>query len=167
MTLGHHLSSLLGSQCPPSKSISASMSASVSVSFLVLARWGKGPSAQGAGVSSLRQQGVKPRRAQSQQPLDTQPHSRTHSGLSQERPMTYMEKWVLRDIYTGAQFNTQLSPETQGCQTEGHTQILRDQAHTNGQNSGTHQNCRRHTPGHFSRGKFRAMGKQTHKHAHA
>lgn len=69
MTLGFHLSSLLGS-VSPSVSVSASMSASVSVSFLVLARWGEGPSAQGAGVDSLRQQGVKPRRAKSQQPLD-------------------------------------------------------------------------------------------------
>lgn len=74
---------------------------------------------------------MKPRRAQSQQPLDTQPHSRTHWGRSQERTMTYMERWVLRDINTGAQFNTLLSPETQGCQTEGHMQIPRGHEHTN------------------------------------
>ena len=48
MTLGHHLSSLLGSLCPLSKSVSASVSDSVSVSFLVLARWGEGVQCSGS-----------------------------------------------------------------------------------------------------------------------
>lgn len=47
MTLGHHLSKLLG--CVPLQvSVSASMSASVSVSFLVLARWEEGAQCSGS-----------------------------------------------------------------------------------------------------------------------
>lgn len=65
MTLGLHLSSLLGSVSP---SMSLSLPPCLPLSFLVLARWGEGPSTQRAGVGSLRQQGVKPERARSQEP---------------------------------------------------------------------------------------------------
>lgn len=74
MTLGLHLSSLLGSVSP---SMSLSLPPCLPLSFLVLARWGEGPSTQRAGVGSLRQQGVKPRRAKSQQPW-TRAHSKIH-----------------------------------------------------------------------------------------
>lgn len=75
MTLGLHLSSLLGSV---SLSMSLSLPLCLPLSFLVLARRGEGPSTQRAGVGSLRQQGVKPRRAKSQQPW-TGAHSKIHT----------------------------------------------------------------------------------------
>lgn len=72
MTVGGHLSSQLGSLCTlPSLSASPSCLSLSPCPSLSLPGGGRGPSAQGAGVGSLRQQGVKPRRALSQQPLDT------------------------------------------------------------------------------------------------
>lgn len=85
MTLGLHLSSLLGSVFP---SVSLSLPPCLPLSFLVLARWGEGPSTQRAGVGSLRQQGAKPRRAKSQQPLDTSTLQGTYSECSREHTMT-------------------------------------------------------------------------------
>lgn len=78
----------------------------------------------------LRQQGVKLRRAQSQQPLDTQPHSRTHSALTETH--NDMKRWVLGDIHRDIHTiqHAAVSRNTQGCQTQGHRQIPRDQAHT-------------------------------------
>lgn len=74
---------------------------------------GGGPSAQGAGVGSLRQQGVKPRRAKSQQPLDTQPHSRrrgaltgTHSAMRGERG-----SWGHLQGHTRTKVHTQPHPK--------------------------------------------------------
>lgn len=57
--------------------MSLSLPPCLPLSFLVLARWGEGPSTQRAGVGSLRQQGVKPRRARSQQPWP-RAHSKIH-----------------------------------------------------------------------------------------
>lgn len=80
----------------------------------------------------LRQQGVKLRRAQSQQPLDTATLQDTHSGHSQERIMTWRVGFLgIHREYTqiDTQCNMQLCPETHK-DAAGHVQIPRDHAYT-------------------------------------
>lgn len=65
--------------------------------------------------------------------------------------MTYMERGVLRDIHTGAQFNTQLKPRNTRMPDRGsHADTRRSCTHklTNTY-SGTHQNSRKHKRGIF------------------
>lgn len=74
--------------------------------------------------------------------------------------MPYMERWVLRDIHTGAQFNTHLSLETQECQTGSHADTKGSHTHTH-----TGKYLFRHTPkqsqvhlGHFFQRKTQSHG---------
>lgn len=100
MTLGHHLSSLLGSLCPlPSLSVSASMSASVSVSFLVLARWEEGAQCSGSRCQLTQAAGSEVEKGtEPGAPGHTATLQDTYSGSSQEHTVSYMERWVLGDI---------------------------------------------------------------------
>lgn len=109
----------------------------------------------------LRQQGVKLRRAQSQQPLDTATPQDTHSGHSQEH--NDVERWVLRDspgIHTDryALPHAAVPRSTQGCR--GSQKIPRDHAHTH---TKTYSSRYRHPWAYIQR-KPRAMGMQTEAH---
>lgn len=85
----------------PSKSLCLSfMSVSVSVSFLVLARWGKGAQCSGSrcrlpqAAGSEAKEGTEPAA-----PGHIDTLQETHSGRSQKHTMTYMERWALGDIH--------------------------------------------------------------------
>ena len=92
MALGHHLCSLLGSLCPL-PSLSVSMSASVSVSFLVLARWEEGAQCSGSRCWLIQAAGSEVEKGtEPGAPGHTVTLQDTNSGHLQEHTMTYMEK---------------------------------------------------------------------------
>ena len=126
----------------------------------------RGPSAQGAGVGSFRQQGVKLRRAQSQELLDTQPHSRTQTQGAYRN--TQQHTWRSRFWRT----YTQVHNSTHSC-APPHTRMPNTEGHVQRNHTYTMTNTHLGTPGytvtgiwHSSRGKPRAMGIHTDTHTH-
>ena len=131
MTLGHHLSSLLGSLCPlPSLSVYTSMSASVSVSFLVLARWEEGAQCSGSRCQLTQAAGSEVEKVtEPGAPGHTATLQDTYSGSSQERsvihgemgPRGHTHRYTIQ--HTAAPHNTRM-PNTEGHIQRNHTHTL-------------------------------------------
>jgi hypothetical protein len=160
MTLGLHLSSLLGS-VSPSVSVSSSMSASV---LPCPCQVGGGAQCSGSrcgltqAAGSEAQEGKEPA-------APGHRHTPGHTQHSQKHTMTKAQRWLpedfYRDVHTGTKTAHTATPRnTQGyqsftCRYHGsHTH--RDMHYS----KGTHTSTQPHIPGHSSRGKPRAMNTQ-------
>ena len=164
MTLGHHLCSLLGSLCPlPSLAVSASLPASVSVSFLVLARWEEG--AQGSGSRCRLTQA-----AGSEVEEGTEPGAPGHRATLEDtlRALTGTHDDIHGEVGSGGHtlFNTQLRPTTHRDAKHRGSCAKKSHVHTDKYSS---RHTRIHSHRHMAFFPRKTQGRghtQGHKHTH-